>query len=228
MIDAFVLAGGRSQRMGFDKARLPGTQGWPRACEVAAALEAVAGRVCIVRRRGQDAGFWPRVNGAGEHAVVWEDDDAPRHALMGLATACLHATTPFVLVAPCDLVDLTAEAVQRLVQAQPLPALDGPATPLGDATGAVISQQPLLALLPRAFGPIARRAAEDGRSVREALAAATRVELPTAALRNANEPEDAPRRAMGWLASPVAWEAEVERRAARGLLAALPGDVGSG
>ena len=52
-VDGFVLAGGRSRRMGSDKARAPwGTL--PLAVATATSLRAVCGRVALIRRRLDD------------------------------------------------------------------------------------------------------------------------------------------------------------------------------
>ena len=85
-LDAFVIAGGRSQRMGSDKARLPFPDGWPMAVHVAMQLRAVARTVALIRRGESDGlpWIWPE---GGQVPVVREQDQGERHPLMGLVTA---------------------------------------------------------------------------------------------------------------------------------------------
>jgi molybdopterin-guanine dinucleotide biosynthesis protein A len=190
VIDGFVLAGGRSRRMGVDKARLPGPDRWPLAVGVAGALRAACARVAIVRRGPADPRPWPTPWGEPLE-VVREAEEGEPHPLWGVAAACAAARTPHLVVAPCDLVALDGATVQRLAAAIPVGGATGPAGPVADARGAAIAvsedgEHPLLAVLPRALGPLAASAARDGASARAFFAAAARVEVPAAAVRNVN------------------------------------------
>lgn len=84
-----VLAGGRSSRMGEDKAALFGER-------VAAALEAA---------------------GAGEVLVVREDDQPGNGPLGGIATALRLATQDVVVVLACDMPDVHPDGIRAVVDA---------------------------------------------------------------------------------------------------------------
>jgi len=172
-LPAYVLGGGRSARMGQDKARLP-VEGTAMALRVARALrEAGCAPVHLV---GKD----PSLADLGLPLVL--DLEPETHALMGVATALAHAAAAgatHAVTCPCDLPWLDAAAVARLLAAgEPAVATDGS------------QRQPLLALLPVSRGPALLQAARDGTSVRAALADLPAVSLPPTALRNANRPQD--------------------------------------
>ncbi len=227
-MDGVVLAGGRSIRMDADKARLPTPDGLAWAVHMARILSGVCSRVGIVRREGASAAPWFEPAGLQVHEI-WESADTPLHALTGLATACEWSRSPFVLVVPVDLVHLKVEDVQRLLAAAGPGAAMGEASILQDASGAVISEQPLFGLFPKAIAHLATGAALRGDAVRRFLNSATTVSLPGADLRNANRWSDtgwphplAQLRELG--VSKRALEAEGERLRARGLT--LPPDLG--
>lgn len=191
MIDGFVIAGGRSSRMGTDKARLPYPERWPMAVHVGVVMEAVCDRVALVRRI--DDGPFLRPDGA-LFPVIFEADEGAPHPLWGLATACAHGRTPFVAVASCDVPFFPAEGWKRLLAA--LPIGGGGEEPPDDAvSGAVIAscggeRHPLVGIWPRAVGPAAALAARRGIPARFFAAAAVPVELPATWLRNLNAPID--------------------------------------
>lgn len=218
--DGFVLAGGRSTRMGTDKARLPFPDGWPMATAVAGMLATRCDRVVLVRR-GADDLPWPRPDG-GAWEVVRDAGDRAPHPLEGLATACTAARTRWLIVVPCDVPFLPAEAVDRLVGA----AARGPVV-------AACGEQmhPLIGYFPKEIGASAARAAAEGASVRDFLAGAARVALPPEWVRNVNRWEDTGRVAkpLEALAAGLPWvqgaalerliAGEVTRLAARGAVA---------
>lgn len=105
MMEAFILAGGASSRMGADKAhlRLGGLTLVERA---ARALASVATEVAVVSSK-RDAGAW----GLPVVADVYE----AAGALGGLHSALSHARTELIAVAPCDLPFLTGALYGRLV-----------------------------------------------------------------------------------------------------------------
>ncbi len=172
MIDGFVLAGGRSQRFGSDKA-LAWVDGLQMALWVASALLGPCERVALVRRAGQPPRAWALPDGRGVPEV--RGDEGDHHPLWGVAVALAAATTPLVLVAPCDLPGLRPEHAQMLVDAGPCCATDG------------VDDQPLLAVLPRAWREDVVAAARAGQSVRRLMASLPRVQLPAPALRNVNQ-----------------------------------------
>lgn len=214
--------------MDADKARLPTPDGLAWAVHMARILSGVCSRVGIVRRDGSSASPWFEPPGLVIHDI-WEGENTPKHPLTGLATACQWSRTPMVLVVPVDLVHLRAVDVQGLLAAARPGGVMDDSSILDDASGAVISEQPLFGLFPRAVGHLAAAAALRGDAVRRFLNAATTVTLPGADLRNANRWSD-----TGWphpLArlrergvDDAALQAERERLSARGLT--LPPELG--
>ena len=168
-MDAFVLIGGRSARMGADKAELM-VAGQRMAVRVSAALIPHSESVRFVGKCRPD---WLEP----VHFVA--DGVEARHPLHGVRAAMECARTPWVLIAPCDLVALRAEDVAQLV------ARTGPAVAYSGQ-----DVQPLLAKLPVSWLPRvlewiakdapARRLADDAHAV----------ELSHRALLNVNLQED--------------------------------------
>jgi len=164
-MDAFVLIGGRSARMGTDKAELM-VAGQRMADRVSAALMPHSASVRFVGKCRPD---WL------EPVDFVADGAEARHPLHGVRAAMESARTPWVLIAPCDLVALRAEDVAQLV------ARTGPAVAYSGQ-----DVQPLLAKLPVSWLPRvvdwiaadapARRLADDAHAV----------ELPDSALLNVN------------------------------------------
>jgi len=175
-----VLTGGRSARMGMDKALLR-VGGQPMARRVATALRgagvdpviAVGGDVQSLRANGLDAVVDPRQGGG---------------PLAGLVSALEALTAPVVVVVACDLPDLTSDAVRRVVT-----ALGGADVALGRTDDGL---QPLCGSWRRDTCLPALLAAFDGgeRAIHRAIAGLRVVEvaLPAAALRNVNQPSDLP------------------------------------
>lgn len=170
---AYVLAGGRSARMGQDKARVL-VDGLPMAVRVARAL--LDGGASSVHVVGKDPSL------ADLH-LGWVPDLAlDHHPLVGVVAALRHAAqqgATHALLSPCDLPWLTASAVSRLVLA------GGPAA-AGDGT----NRQPLLCLLDVARADALEEAAQAHVSVRAALRDLPTVLVPAAALRNVNHARD--------------------------------------
>ena len=104
-MDAFVLIGGRSARMGTDKAELM-VAGQRMADRVSAALMPHSQSVRFVGKCRPD---WL------EPIDFVADGAEARHPLHGVRAAMESARTPWVLIAPCDLVALRAEDVAQLV-----------------------------------------------------------------------------------------------------------------
>lgn len=198
-VNGFVLAGGRSRRMGVDKARLPFPGRWPMAVHVAGVLAEVCDRVALVRRGAPDGLPWPLPDGGALEVIRDADGAGDPHPLFGVAAACAASRTPWLLVVPCDVPFLPVEGLRRLLEAAPVGSgVDergrGAADP--DPRGAMVVAEgpervhPLIGLLPRGVGGAALAAARRGESARSFVAPARRVPLPGAWLGNVNRWSD--------------------------------------
>lgn len=174
----YVLAGGQSRRMGRDKARLRVAGGAEMAVSVAAVLRQAGLIPSIVRRgtRGEPAFLF---DDGSAVSTLYEPTDGSPHPLWGVVAALADSDDELVLVVPCDLPDLTVDAVQALVGAGgPAVAWDGERL------------HPLAGVYPRRRAAEAAQAAAAGRSVHAFVADVPRVSVDPAALRNVNRPED--------------------------------------
>lgn len=175
MIPGYVLAGGRSSRMGQDKAFVL-VGGRPMAVRVARAMIDVGlDPVQIVGKQLQLARL-------GLPLVL--DQEPLPHPLVGVVAALAHAETlgaDRALVCPCDLPFLSVDALLALL------ALGGPAMACADGR-----HQPLLAVLPVALRPALHAAALAGVSTTAALRGLPMVEVSSRALRNVNHPHELP------------------------------------
>ena len=172
-LPAYILAGGKSSRFGSDKA-LYEHGGIPLWRRVATAL---AGAGCTVHVMCRS----PR--GLPLPEVI--EPDGPSHPLWGVLHALLHARdsgNESVVVAPCDLVDLTADAVATLIAASRR-------TPSrGDHLGQVHAKgQPLLAVTTTDSESWCRRCAQQGESVQLFQVATRSVEINVGELTNLNQ-----------------------------------------
>ncbi len=109
------------------------------------------------------------------------EPDADRHPLLGVAAALRAAGTGLALICPCDLVNLQAEQVARLLS-------------LGEPCVAASGERlhPLLALLPATYADRALELALAGLGAHRLCAGLPRVDLPEEALLDANRPEELP------------------------------------
>jgi molybdopterin-guanine dinucleotide biosynthesis protein A len=183
-LSAFLLAGGRSSRMGADKAflELEGRTLLARALEV---LRAVAPRVSIV---GPASKF-------GSYAPVVEDVYPGRGPLAGIQAALAASATDLNLVLAVDLPFVTAWLL--LFLAEQARASEALVTVPRIAGGF----QPLCAVYRHGFEPLARAALEAGNNKIDALfpAAQTRIideaelsgfDFTAGMFENLNTPED--------------------------------------
>ncbi len=99
-IDAFILAGGNSSRMGFDKASLK-LGGVAVIEQIARALTGIADYVYIAGGSGEIAGV-RRI----PDLVAAADG---RSSLAGLYSALRHASSDWIAVAACDMPFVTTE-----------------------------------------------------------------------------------------------------------------------
>lgn len=173
MIPGFVLAGGASKRMGQDKALLVihGRTMAERTAEVLS--EAGCAPVTLVGRQEQLAALG---------LPVIRDRAVGHHPLWGIAAALETLTSPMALFAPCDLVQLSSAAVQRLL------AFGAPCVAQGPER-----VHPLLAVLPRDLVSTARSLAEQGAPAHVLVRGLPRVMLPAYVLLDANQPVDLPK-----------------------------------
>ncbi len=185
MIAGAVLCGGRSSRMGVDKATLQ-VGGAPLAARAVAALRG-AGADPVVTVGGDPA----LAGQLGTGHVADRGRGAGPVVATGTALAALH-WSPLVVVAACDLVGPRPDAVRRLVE-----ALQGDSRAAAAvALDAGRAQWQLVAWRPAAAGAVAGiRATERGPGPSFASATAelevVRVEgLDPDALRDADRPEE--------------------------------------
>ena len=103
-ITAVILVGGKSRRMGVDKAFLE-IDGTPLFERVLGVCREAFGRVVIVGdQSGRFAGY-----GLPVHPDIY-----PGSALGGLYTGLMHAETPYVFAAACDLPFPSGAAARHL------------------------------------------------------------------------------------------------------------------
>jgi len=175
---AVVLAGGGSRRMGRDKRLLP-VDGVPLATRVCEALRPHVARLLVSTSDGAPL--------PGVKADYVADEAPGEGPLRGLASALRASEHELNLVAACDIPNVTARAVRRLLH-----AAEG--VDVAAARGDDGRPEPLFAvyrrsMLPRMESALARgerrvRAAFEGASVRL-------VDLPEANRpRNLNTPEE--------------------------------------
>ena len=175
----YVLVGGRSSRMGRDKALLP-FRGGPLVRSVARAVELAAGSVTLV-------GHPRRYRPLGFPAIA--DDYPGQGPLGGILTALRHTFADWNLFAACDMPGLSAEFLRRLLDAaERSGALAlAPAGPSG-------RPEPLCAVYHRAALPALETAFGNG--VRQAAAALQEVHaallpvLEVLPFQNVNTPEE--------------------------------------
>lgn len=207
-MDGFVLAGGRSSRMGVDKARIPYPNDQPMALEVAAALATVCTRVALVRRR-RDGLPWPL-------EVITDEAGEDAHPLYGVAAALRAATTDLVLLAPCDVPHLTEEVLRTLIARAP-------------SVAETDRRHPLVGVFPRSWADTALEAARQGFSAHRFVDGCAGVQVPARAVQNLNRWADVgrpgPVRALldglAWLDEPARQRVavgEITRLAHRGVV----------
>ncbi len=184
-VTGLLLAGGSSTRFGSDKARYR-VDGVALIRRVYDVLAGVTGSVLVsVRDAGQ------RYDDLLSADIRYVEDAVPGAGpLAGLAAGCDAATTPWLLVAACDLPFLTAGVLSQLLDARTseVDAVvgrtpDGRTHPHCAAYRRVPAQEATSALL--AADRYAFHALLDRLSVATA-------DVPAESLRNVNRPGDVP------------------------------------
>lgn len=183
-LTAFVLAGGKSTRMGRDKAFLP----WADGTLLSHALKLLAAVTTDVRIVGDQQKF------AGLGTVI-EDIYRDRGPLGGIHAALSSTTTNLNLMLAVDLPLIEARFLQFLVAR-------------AEDTDAVVTvprvdgiSQPLCAVYRREFAPTAEQALQAGKNKIDALFAKVKTQIiepddfihagfAAAMFRNLNTPEE--------------------------------------
>jgi molybdopterin-guanine dinucleotide biosynthesis protein A len=171
-VRGFLLVGGRSSRMGQDKALLT-YQGQPLALHLSLILRA-AGLTNI-----------SLIGAKSAHSQLGlpclpDPPDLPLHPLRGVVAALEHLRSDeTALLCPVDLAGLTPEHVHSLLLCPP-----------PTCCTAEDQLQPLLCHVGPAHAPLARQLCASGGSVRSWSATFFRLELPSGALQNLNTPAD--------------------------------------
>ncbi len=175
----FVLTGGKSSRMGRNKALLP-LDGVALAARVAREVEAAAGTVTLLGEPDAYAHLgWP----------VWRDLIPDRGPMGGLLTALSATEADWNLLAACDMPAIGRDDFEALLDEAS--ACDGDCVVPRSAARGV---HPLCAVYHRRTLPAVRRAVEENRLKMKDLLLSIRTvftdRLPAARLMNLNTPED--------------------------------------
>jgi len=184
-ITGLLLAGGRSTRFGRDKA-LYRLEGVPQIRRVYDVLSAVSERV-LISVRGADQRY-DAVVPAEVHYV--EDNRPDAGPLAGVVAGCAEASTPWLLIAACDLPHLTTGVLEHLLSAR------------HDSVDAVVARTPDGRTHPHCAlyrcAPAARAASTLLASNRRAFHALLDrltiriIDVPALPLHNVNRPSDVP------------------------------------
>ncbi|MFN7624883.1 MAG: molybdenum cofactor guanylyltransferase, partial [Acidobacteriota bacterium] len=115
MLPVTILAGGRSRRMGEDKALID-FQGQPLIRRVIDLSSSISGKVSVVVHRDRLTSDRYRLLAAETGIELIPDDYDHQGPLGGMATAIRHHShQPAILVLPCDMPFLTERLLRRLV-----------------------------------------------------------------------------------------------------------------
>ena len=169
-MQAFVLCGGNSTRMGTDKAQLM-INGTMMANKIAhQAISAGVESVHMVTK-------YNRSFTSPFHFI--HDHTEDMHPLHGVATALNHSKYPYALILCCDIPWLTASDIKQLIYA-PKPCV-------AISTEAL---QPLCGVYPKSWEHKATTLAHQHKRVMAFAADCNRVELNAKSLKNVNLPCD--------------------------------------
>jgi molybdopterin-guanine dinucleotide biosynthesis protein A len=173
-----VLAGGRSARMGTDKAFIPvpvvPTAGTDEVAgdAVATDTDGFEPMAAIALRALRDAGATPVVAVGGDAArlgalgyVTWPDDHPDEGPLGGLLTGLRRAPLDIVVVLTCDMPAIDAASVRGLVQTLSADIDADVAIPLVGGVAQVLTA----AYRRRALAPLETAFAAGERSVKRAV-----------------------------------------------------------
>lgn len=172
----YILAGGRSSRMGQDKARLM-IDGVSLVGRVATAIRDAGLRPVVIRRIREEQPFFDAYGDVVPR--LYESAAGATHPLCGVITALRHARSD-VLVIPCDVPNVCAGDIIRLQEGgAPSVGFDGQRI------------HPLFAHVPFHWLGHTERAVGLGQSATQWAKGAAQVHLSEAATFNVNDPDDA-------------------------------------
>ncbi len=174
MVDiAAILAGGRSKRMGRDKAFIE-VDGVPLVRRTAHVVEE-----CGVEKLHL-IGNQQRLHGFGFPVI--QDVSSEQHPLFGVAAALQLYPTDLILILPCDLVNLQAHHLQSLLRH------NHPC--VARSNGRI---HPLLGVFPGTLATEAERLAKAGSAAAKLISDFPTVDVPNPILIDANLPAHLPR-----------------------------------
>ncbi len=116
VLNGLVLAGGRSTRMGTDKAALTHPDGRPLARRTVDLLAMVCERVVISLRHDQE--LPPGIEQSASVSIVRDPEGGSEGPLAGILSAMRSAPTADWLVLACDLPRLEPATLQHLVSSR--------------------------------------------------------------------------------------------------------------
>jgi molybdopterin-guanine dinucleotide biosynthesis protein A len=178
-LDTFILAGGRSSRMGFDKATLRMRDGQLMLEQVVSLAMPVAQTITLVRRTLGAAELPLDIH---ERITVIQDlASEEHHPLWGVATALLASSTEYAIVLSCDVPYVPTDYLRELV-ARRVPA--GVIAADGDYV------HPLIGVYHKSMAEPARGAAAAGYSMRRFTEQCLRLQGESNWFRNINSPTD--------------------------------------
>ncbi|MEX0324951.1 MAG: molybdenum cofactor guanylyltransferase [Puniceicoccaceae bacterium] len=185
-LSALVLAGGKSRRMGMDKANLCyGTDGLPQWKRMTGILQQVCEHVCVSIRQEQELDQFE--DGDAERVVDGPESKGPLTGI--LQAAKLYPESAWLVVA-CDLPLLDLSVIRHLLQYR------GDAQAVAYRSSHDDLPEPMCAIYEKSFFPILKEALEkDMRCPRKILInnpdRVRLLDLPDMeALENANTPEE--------------------------------------
>ena len=171
LINAYVLCGGQSRRMGQDKANLT-HRGSSYVDHIAQTLAPLFNAVYAVGKDSQ------QIN---TRLPIINDLDNDHHPLWGIASAMSHSQYSDVFIIPCDIIQIQEKAVRTLLNE--------------NRACYAISQtqeQPLLGLYPVDWFQHTVKHAEQNKSVYKWSTKAARIPIDASNLTNVNHPWEAP------------------------------------
>ena len=171
VLNAYVLCGGQSRRMGQSKSNLMHF-GSSFVDHIAQTAGPHFNAVIAVGKENQ------QIN---TRLPVITDQDSNHHPLWGIARAMTHSPYKFVFIIPCDLIQIQATGIQTLLRAQrPCYAT------------AKHHSQPLLGVYPVDWLEHTVRCAEQNKSVHRWSTNASRISIKSSNLTNINHPWETP------------------------------------